>query len=246
VEDKKFGTLRRILRAIGLKPQAVDEIVDRIVELLSGSDAEPPAATDTYPYHLRDDFLTPAEQSFFLVLQQAVADWALICAKVSLGDLFYAKSGNYADNRRYNNKIDRKHVDFLLCDRKTARPLVGIELDDKTHARADRRTRDEFVERVFEVAGLPLVRMVVRRSYAVRDLRSHLRQSAGLGEDAPETGEPPAQPVAAQAPKCPKCASDMVLRTATRGAHAGRQFWGCSQYPSCRAILPVESSSERA
>lgn len=38
---------------------------------------------------------------------------------------------------------------------------------------------------------------------------------------------------------CPKCGAAMVLRTAKRGANAGNQFWGCSNYPSCRSILPV-------
>lgn len=37
--------------------------------------------------------------------------------------------------------------------------------------------------------------------------------------------------------KCPKCGSDMVLRTAKRGENAGRQFWGCSAFPRCRMIV---------
>jgi restriction system protein len=36
---------------------------------------------------------------------------------------------------------------------------------------------------------------------------------------------------------CPKCGSEMVLRTATKGLGAGGQFWGCSTYPRCRFIL---------
>lgn len=35
------------------------------------------------------------------------------------------------------------------------------------------------------------------------------------------------------APSCPRCGSPMMRRTARRGSHAGRQFWGCSRYPSC-------------
>lgn len=35
------------------------------------------------------------------------------------------------------------------------------------------------------------------------------------------------------APMCPNCGSAMVGRTAKRGANAGSQFWGCSQYPRC-------------
>ena len=37
-------------------------------------------------------------------------------------------------------------------------------------------------------------------------------------------------------PKCPKCGSDLVLRTATRGANIGKQFYGCSNYPRCRYL----------
>ena len=40
-------------------------------------------------------------------------------------------------------------------------------------------------------------------------------------------------------PTCPSCGSDMVGRTAKRGATAGSQFWGCSQYPRCRGTRPV-------
>lgn len=35
-------------------------------------------------------------------------------------------------------------------------------------------------------------------------------------------------------PTCPVCAKAMVLRTAKKGASAGKAFWGCSGYPSCR------------
>jgi restriction system protein len=36
---------------------------------------------------------------------------------------------------------------------------------------------------------------------------------------------------------CPKCGSEMILRTAKKGTHAGEKFWGCSKFPECRAIL---------
>jgi restriction system protein len=35
-------------------------------------------------------------------------------------------------------------------------------------------------------------------------------------------------------PHCPVCGMDMVLRTAKRGANAGRLFWGCSRFPRCQ------------
>lgn len=41
---------------------------------------------------------------------------------------------------------------------------------------------------------------------------------------------------ASTAPKCPRCGAKMVLRKARRGTHEGRAFWGCPNYPKCRAM----------
>ncbi len=35
-------------------------------------------------------------------------------------------------------------------------------------------------------------------------------------------------------PKCPKCGSVMIKRTARKGPQAGQEFWGCSKFPYCR------------
>lgn len=40
-------------------------------------------------------------------------------------------------------------------------------------------------------------------------------------------------------PSCPICNSQMVPRIAKRGASAGKSFFGCSRYPSCRGTLPI-------
>ena len=43
---------------------------------------------------------------------------------------------------------------------------------------------------------------------------------------------------------CPKCGSNMLLRTARRGNNAGRKFWGCSKFPDCRGILNYEENGK--
>ncbi len=193
-----------------------------------------------YPYFLRDDFLSPAEQSFYLTLKHTLADRALICPKVSLADLFYVKSSNQSEFWTYTNKINRKHVDFLLCDPKTAKPLLGIELDDQSHQKRGQEARDEFVEMVYGAANLPLVRIPVQRSYSASELESFISQHIGSN-----TGETPVRPGTTEnedaPPLCPKCGNEMVLRTAKRGANQGEQFWGCPDYPRCRGILKYEA-----
>lgn len=39
---------------------------------------------------------------------------------------------------------------------------------------------------------------------------------------------------------CPKCGAAMVRRVAKRGENAGSQFWGCSTFPKCRSIVPID------
>lgn len=40
--------------------------------------------------------------------------------------------------------------------------------------------------------------------------------------------------------RCPRCNGKMILRTAKKGAHTGKQFYGCSNYPKCKYIQEVE------
>lgn len=39
---------------------------------------------------------------------------------------------------------------------------------------------------------------------------------------------------------CGRCGSPLVIRTARSGSNAGRQFLGCSRYPSCRYVRNTE------
>ncbi|MRD49739.1 restriction endonuclease [Caenimonas koreensis DSM 17982] len=41
--------------------------------------------------------------------------------------------------------------------------------------------------------------------------------------------------VASLVPSCPICSATMIRRTARKGANSGGQFWGCSNFPACRA-----------
>jgi very-short-patch-repair endonuclease len=132
----------------------------------------------TFPYGKRDAFLSPAELSFFRVMKSELPEeWNLI-AKVNLADLFFVRMPHR--NRAARNRIDRKHVDFVICDAATMEPLLGIELDDASHNRHDRVERDAFVDRVFEAAGLPLLHVKAARTYQPALLTSMVRDKLGL------------------------------------------------------------------
>lgn len=208
---------------------------------------------DKPPYLLCDNFLSPAEFSFFKVLTSLAGQRLTVLTKVNLGDLFFiSRSFN---SMIYRNKIARKHVDFLLCDSVTMKPLVGIELDDSSHKRNNRIERDWFVNQVFQSAALPLLHVAAQREYNTKELAARIApiirdKISPLPKTAPTTPEPAADPTpvktesilpASPAPLCPKCGIPMVLRTVTQGEHKDKQFYGCSNFPHCRAMKPVRS-----
>lgn len=78
-----------------------------------------------------------------------------------------------------SNKIQRKHVDFVLCDKRNLEAACAVELDDRSHQQQDRRERDQFVDGVFAAAGIPMLRVPCRRTCAAADLRRLVADKAG-------------------------------------------------------------------
>ena len=128
-EPEPQGCLAAVLKLFGIRLQPADG---------------PPVA-DVLPYRLSRRFLSPAELSFYRVLVQVIPEDTVVAVKPRLGDVRFVSRGS-SGRWAFQNKIQSKHVDFLVCDAKTMTPRLAIELDDKSHERADRMERDEFVD----------------------------------------------------------------------------------------------------
>ena len=182
---------------------------------------------EALPFRLRDDFLSASEISFYHVLLSTVGDRLTICPKVNLGDFLFVSHPER--NQAAWNRISRKHIDFLLCDSRSMRPRVAIELDDSSHAREERQARDAFIQKVFETSGLALLRFPVQHTYNVSEVRSRLSPFFA-GDTVPPP--PPVSMDTISAPLCPKCGIPLVIRSSSRG-----KFYGCSNYPKCRQTI---------
>jgi hypothetical protein len=124
------------------------------------------SGTGEVPYQRHDSLLTPAERSFYGVLERAIARHVTPMAKVRLADIIKVEGSISAARRRSAfNRIQSKHVDFVLCDAATFRVLCVVELDDKSHSRSDRKSRDAFVNRALGAAGIPIVHLPAQQSY---------------------------------------------------------------------------------
>jgi very-short-patch-repair endonuclease len=199
---------------------------------------KPPAQDKTLPYRLRDDFLSPAEFSFYKVLSAWGAGRFVIQSKVHLADIFFVARSN--EKVSFRNKIVQRHLDFLICDPTTMKPMFGIELDDSSHQRRDRQDSDAFLNHVFQSAQLPLLRIRNQRSYTLKEIADQvtplLEKMGTEGSKPPALAEGQPEFVAPEGsvPLCPKCSIPMVLKTAAQGPRKGNRFYGCPNFPRCR------------
>jgi hypothetical protein len=145
---------------------------------LLGFGSARPAPVSTLPkVQVNKFFVSNAEGDFFRVLKRVVGERAHVLAQVSLRQLVWFPGNNQSNPGRatWQNKVAAKSVDFVLCDPSTLRPKVVIELDEPTHARPARQTRDDEVEAILQAAGLPVVRVLTSRGYETRELEAALQ-----------------------------------------------------------------------
>lgn len=120
-----------------------------------------------YKYQKRN-LLTKNELAFYKTLVPIATQKGLILfTKIRLADLIEPLKGSSNWQGSFS-KISQKHVDFILCDKDKINPVLVIELDDKSHDRADRQQRDAFVDQVLQSVGIPIL---------------HTRNSEKLEED---------------------------------------------------------------
>lgn len=129
----------------------------------------------TFPYEKINSLCTKTELKFYHVLVQVVGEDFRIFGKTRIADLLKVKKGT-KKRMSWQNRINCKHIDFVLCDPGDLTILVAIELDDESHQRPDRVQRDDFVNQAFRDAMFPLLRIKTADSYDPARIRKVIDQ----------------------------------------------------------------------
>ncbi|MFA6982087.1 MAG: DUF2726 domain-containing protein [Patescibacteria group bacterium] len=127
-----------------------------------------------YEYTKKDYLLTAPEHDLFDTLMKVAGDQYYIFPQVHLSTLFDHKIFGQGWRGALSH-IQRKSVDFVICDKEHIKPLLAIELDDSSHDEEDRIERDEEVEGIFEQAGVPLLRFKNRDRMNIDLVSSKIR-----------------------------------------------------------------------
>lgn len=142
---------------------------------------------DSLPYEGRGTLLTKGEAAFYGPLQEAVgAEFQIMC-KVRVADVITCSEADW--RRGFGGAISQKHLDFVLCEPKTTRIVLAVELDDRSHEAPHRQRRDRFLNETLQTAGIRLLRVKARAQYSAEIIR--LLVNAVVGRPRIDGVQPP-------------------------------------------------------
>jgi hypothetical protein len=114
------------------------------------------------PFLRRKYLLSRAEKSLYDILRRIIGR-KVVFAKVRLADLIEADKRHRLWQANFR-RVCSKHIDFAICDAALC-PIIAVELDDSSHQLPDRKARDRDVDRILQIASLPILRIPVQRNY---------------------------------------------------------------------------------
>ncbi len=132
-----------------------------------------------YAYTPRNSLMTRREGEFFWKLQNVTQDRYFIFPQVHLSSLLDHRIKGQVWSHAFRH-INGKSVDYVLCSKTTLQPVYAVELDDRSHDKADRIERDIEVEHIFQEANIPLVRFRDYRELSEEDIARTFSQTHKL------------------------------------------------------------------
>lgn len=141
-----------------------------ILKALFGRDLDTKKKRFFYQYKRKNFLITRAEHEFFDILVELFGSEYHIFTQVHLPTILEHKVSGQNWKGAFSH-INGKSVDFVICDKEYIKPLLAIELDDRSHERPDRIERDSEVERILQDAGIPLLRIENKGVFDREDIK---------------------------------------------------------------------------
>lgn len=129
-----------------------------------------------YKYTRKNFLISRPEHEFFDILIEILGNEYHIFTQVHLPTILDHKVVGQNWKAAFSH-INGKSVDFVICDKSYIKPLLAIELDDKSHEREDRIERDGEVEQMLKEAGMPLLRFGNNGSFNKEEIKRLILES---------------------------------------------------------------------
>jgi len=124
------------------------------------------------PYKKEKYLMNISERKFFEEVENIIDDDYVIIPQISLNSILKTNSKN--NFWKYQNKINKKIVDFLICKKPYFEPVMIVEYDGRTHNRKDRKERDLFLDKALKSAGLEVLHFKHRKNISREAVKKEL------------------------------------------------------------------------
>jgi len=124
----------------------------------------------SYKYSRKEFLISRAEHEFVDILVEVLGDKYHVFTQVHLPTILDHKVVGQNWKGAFSH-INGKSVDFVICDKAYIKPLLAIELDDRSHEREDRIERDSIVEQMLKDANMPLLRFPNNGSFNKEEIK---------------------------------------------------------------------------
>lgn len=128
------------------------------------------------PYKKKDFLLNVPERKFFEELQQIIPNKYVVFPQILLSNIVSVNSAK-KEFWTYQNKINRKTIDFVIFEKSFLKPVLAIEYDGKTHSKQNRKLRDEFVDKVLDSSGIKILHIMHQKNINFEEVKNRINES---------------------------------------------------------------------
>ena len=198
--------------------------------------------------------LSPEERGLLVALEQAITDQHRVFCKIRLDELVSMPTTHLA-LQQPEPVTDKQSlpVDYLICTYPDLKP-VGVVMPEYPTAATTQRI---FFRQLLISSNIPLTTFPFKSEFTQPEVKTKLLEvfPISLISNVPiphsTPSSPPSktsnlllvQPAARAEQNCPQCSAPMIKRQVSKGPHAGRLFWACSNYPTCKQLLAADKTA---
>ncbi len=129
------------------------------------------------PYTKKQYLLNIAERKFYQWLITVLPPEYIVFPQMVISNIVKVHTDKTKDFWKYQNKINRKTLDFVIFTRDKLQPVMAIEYDGKTHQLPERTERDLFVDKILETAGIGILHIRHEKFMDYRNIKKQILQS---------------------------------------------------------------------
>jgi hypothetical protein len=205
----------------------------------------------SFPYERADTLISPNQQSVLFLLKKTLDERYSVFSKIRLQDLVRVNSDlSPGQQKAAMKRLTSEPLDLVICEKGNA-AILGVVLLDGDEASLDNgRVRQEpVVDLVLAAAGIPVVHLNASKTYSPDDIRIEVSRTIFLKwkiHNAAQLSGPVNDNGLSKNGGfgfCSVCGAPLVKRIARKGAHAGKHFLACSNYPRCKHVRLLKNDT---